>query len=82
MYKQDYSIQQSYHLELKAEKVLPGQGKTKGVYHHQAIITWNVKGNDLRKGSKLWTLKWQKTHSYQQLNLKSKNKLSKQLEQE
>ena len=32
---------------------------------------------------KLWTVKWQQTHNYQQLNLKNKTKkLSKQVEQE
>ena len=45
------------------------------------------KGTYLRKRrSKLWTIKWQQTHNYQQLNLKNKNenknKLSKQVEQE
>ena len=41
---------------------------------------WNVKGTNLRKGrSKLWTIKWQKIHIYQQLSLK--NKVSKQEEQ-
>ena len=35
----------------------------KGIHHHQAIITWNVKGTYLRKRrSKLWTLEWQETH--------------------
>ena len=33
--------------------------KTKGVHHHQMIITWNVKETYLRKISKLWTIKWQ-----------------------
>ena len=50
-------------------------------------MKWNVKGTSLRKRrSKLWTVKWQQTHNYQQqLNLKkpqTKDKLSKQLEQE
>ena len=45
---------------------------------------WNVEGTYLRKRrSNIWTVKWQQTHNYQQLNLKEdKNKLSKQLEQE
>ena len=31
----------------------------------------------------MWTVKWQQTHSYQQLKLKkNKNELSKQLEQQ
>ena len=60
--------------------MLPREGKTKGVHYHQAINIWNVKGNYIIKRSKLWTLKWQQVHNYQQLNLK--NKLSKQAEQE
>ena len=60
--------------------MLPRQGRTKGVHHHQALIIWNVKGAYLRtRRSKLSTIKWQKIHLYQQLNLK--NKLSKQAEQ-
>ena len=63
--------------------MLPRQGKAKGVHHHQAVIIQNIKGTYLRKGrSKLWTVKWQQTHNYKQLNLKNKNKLSKQVEQE
>ena len=52
--------------------MLPRPGKAEGVHHHQAIITWNVKGTYLRKRriSKLWTLKRQQIHNYQQLNLK------------
>ena len=58
------------------------QGKAKGVHHHQAIITGNVKGTYIRKRrrSKQWTLKWQQIHNCQQLSLK--NKLNKQPEQE
>ena len=53
--------------------MLPRQGEAKGVYHHQAIITWKVKGAYLRKRrSKLWTLKWQQSHNYQSLNVKNK----------
>ena len=53
--------------------MLPRPGKVKGVHHHQAIITLNVKGTYLRKRrSKLWTVKWQQTHNYQQMNLKEK----------
>ena len=63
--------------------MLPRLGKAKGAYHQQVINTWNVKGTYLRKRrSKTWTVKWQQTHNYQQLNLKNENKLSKQLEQE
>ena len=67
-----------------ADKVLPRQSKVKGVHHHRALVMWNVKGTYLRKRrrSKVWRVKWQQTHNYQQLNLKNKNKLSKQLEQE
>ena len=40
----------------RADKVLPRQNKAKRLHHHQAIITWNVKGTYLRKRrSKLWT---------------------------
>ena len=28
----------------RADKVIPRQGKAKGVHHQQAIIIWNVKG--------------------------------------
>ena len=35
-----------------------------------------------KKKIKIWTIKWQQTHNYQQWNFKNKNKLSKQLEQE
>ena len=66
----------------RADKVLPRQSEATGVHHHQATITLNIKGTYLRKRrSKLWTLKWQKTHNHRVLNLK-KNKLSKQPEQE
>ena len=59
-YGQDCSTQQSYQLEWRADKELPRQHKAKGVHHPQAIITWNVKGTNLRKrSSKLW-IKWQK----------------------
>ena len=63
-----------------ADKLLPNQGKIKGVHHYQALIIWNVKGTYLRRRrkSKLWTVKWQQTHNCQPLNLK--NKLSKQKE--
>ena len=49
--------------------------------NYQNITIWNVKKTYLRKKgkSKLWTLKWQKIHIYQQLKLKIK--LSKQEEQ-
>ena len=50
------------------------EDKTKGVHHHQALVIWKVKGTYLRKRSKLWTVKWQQTHNYQQLNLKQKQK--------
>ena len=52
--------------------MLPRQGKAKGVHHHQTLITWNVKGNYLRKRRR--TVKWQQTHNYQQLNLKQTQK--------
>ena len=59
--------------------MLPRQGKAKQVHHHQAIIISNVKGTYLRKiRSKIWTVKWQQTHNYQQLNLKQKQKQTKQ----
>ena len=59
--------------------MLPRQDKTKGVHHHQAIITWKFKGIYLRKRRiKLWILKWQQAHNYKKLNLKQR----KQLEQE
>ena len=43
-------------------------------------ITWNVRGTHLRKRrrSKLWTVKWQQGHNYQQLNLKQKQKQTQQ----
>ena len=44
-YSQDFSTQQSYHLESKADKVLPRQEKAKGVYHHQTSIIRNAKGS-------------------------------------
>ena len=40
---------------------------------------YKLYGINLRKRSKLLTIKWQKIHTYQQVNLK--NKLSKQEEQ-
>ena len=44
----------------RADKVIPRQGKAKGVHHHQIIIIWNVNGNYLVKiRSKRWNLKWQ-----------------------
>ena len=47
-------------------------GNMKGIHHHQAIITWNVKGTYLRKRRwKLWTLKKQQIHNYQKVNLKT-----------
>ena len=62
--------------------MLPRQGQAKGVHHHQAITTWNVKGIYLRKRrSKLWTLKWQQIHNLLTTECKKK-KLSKQPEQE
>ena len=59
--------------------MLSRQGQVKGVHHHQAIITWNVKGTYLRKRrrSKLWTVRWQQMHSYQQLNLKKQKQTKK-----
>ena len=65
-YIQDYSIQQSYHLEWKGRlKCFPDKFKVKGVHYHQALIIWNVKGTYLRnrRWSKIWRLKWQQTHS-------------------
>ena len=44
-FNQDYCTQQSYHLESKADKVLPRQEKAKGVYHHQTSIIRNAKGS-------------------------------------
>ena len=38
LYIQEYSTQQSYHLDGKVDKALPRQGKAKGVHHHQALI--------------------------------------------
>ena len=71
----------------RADKVFPRQGKAKGSHHHYIeAITLIVKGTYLRKRRrlKLWTLKWQQTHNYQQVDLKTKtiNKLSKPPEQE
>ena len=38
-YNLGYSIQQSYHVESRADKVLRRQGKAKGVHHtNQTII--------------------------------------------
>ena len=53
--------------------------KVKGVHHHQTLIIWNVKGTYLRKRrrSKIWTVKWQQTHNYQQPILKKKKKWTK-----
>ena len=43
-------------------------------------MIWNVKGTYLRKRRwwKLWTVKWQQTHNYQQPNLKENQKRTKQ----
>ena len=70
-----YPAKLSFRTEGKI-KVFPRQGKVKGVHHHQAIIIGNVKGNHIRKRSKLRTLKRQQIHKYQKLNLK--NKLNKE----
>ena len=71
-----YPAKLSFRTEGKI-KVFPRQGKFKGVHHHQAIIIGNVKGNHIRKRSKLRTLKRQQMYNYQQLNLKA-NKQTKQ----
>ena len=64
--------------------MLPRQGQVKGVHHHQAIIIWNVKGTYLRKTrrSKVWIIKWQKIHIYQQFNLKRQTKQTRGTETE
>ena len=49
LYIQEYSTQQSYHLDGKVDKALPRQGKAKGVHHHQSLIILNIKGTYLRK---------------------------------
>ena len=74
-----YPTKLSFRMEGLLYKCFPRQVIAKGVHHHQAIITWNVKGTYLRKRrSKLWIIKWQQIHNYQQLNLKTKtNKQAK-----
>ena len=68
--------------------MLPTQGKAKGVYHHQAIIIWNVKGIYLKKTKKIKTMNIKMvtnsqlpTNEQQQKKKNKEKKLSKQLEQ-
>ena len=69
-----------------ADKVLPRQGKAKGIQHHQAIITSNVKGTYSRKKKKIKTMNIKMTINSQLSTTESKrqkqNKLNKQLEEE
>ena len=64
-------------------KCFPDKAKLKEFITTNPLLYEMLKGLNLRKRrrSKLWIVKWQQTHNYQQLSL-NKNKLSKQLEQE
>ena len=60
-------------------KCFPDKVKLKEFTISKALLYEMLKGFILRKRrSKLWTVKWQHTHNYQQLNLKQKQKQTKQ----
>ena len=52
--------------------MLPRWGQVKGVHHHQALLYEMLKGLIQEKDQNLWTVKWQQTHNYEQLNQKAK----------
>ena len=59
--------------------MLPRQGKTKVVHHHQSIIIRNVEEAYLRK--KIKTMNMKMTVNSQLPTIESENKVSKQTEQ-
>ena len=73
-----YPAKLSFELNGRGDKVLPRQGKAKGVHHHQAIFTGNVKRNLLKKKkTKNMNIKKATNSQLSTTESKKKNKLSK-----
>ena len=65
-------------------KFFPNKVQLKEFIIIKPLLYEKLKGliYEMEDDQKLCTVKWQHTHNYQQMNLKKKRKLSKQLEQE